>query len=94
MSFLVELVLSIFVEGTYEIVFIKKIPVWIRILLLILLVSFFGAILLGVTVLGISLLVREVYLTGAFMVIVGLGLTYGSIRKFIHDYRERKPFDS
>lgn len=93
MSFLVELALSLFVEGAYEVVFIKKAPVWIRILLLILLVSFFGAILLGVTVLGISLLVRGKYLLGAFMVVVGIGLTYGSVRKFILDYRERKPFE-
>lgn len=93
MSFLVELALSLFVEGAYEVVFIKKTPVWIRILLLILLVSFFGAILLGVTVLGISLLVRGKYLLGAFMVVVGIGLTYGSVRKFILDVRERKLFD-
>ena len=86
MNFLFE----ILIEGAYELALIKRVPLWIRIFLLILLASFYLIILLGLISIGTMLLVKGEYLNGLMMSTLGLGLTFGLSRKLIRDFRAKK----
>lgn len=93
MEFLFEFVLeifgSIFVESVYGATTSKRIPLWIRIPIFLLLVLFFGGIVLGSIAFGLLLITEGIIPTGVFMVILGVLLTLVLIRKVIVDFKSR-----
>ena len=93
MEFLFEFVLeifgSIFFERVYGATNSKRIPLWIQISIVLLLVLFFGGIVLGSITFGLLLITEGIFPTGVFMVILGVLLTLVLIRKVIVDFKSR-----
>lgn len=79
MSYIFELLMDIIVEGAGIAVFSRKIPMWIRIALTIVMLVFFGGISIGVVMLGIMMIARNQILVGIFMLLLGLWMIGGSI---------------
>jgi len=89
MDLLVEFILELILEGSIEIVKIKKIPKFIRYPILGLIILFFSTIIFGLIILGILFLKKNI-LFGLFFIILGLIFLLSSIFKIKTQYKEQK----
>lgn len=89
MDLLVEFILELILEGSIEIVKIKKIPKFIRYPILGLIILFFSTIIFGLIILGILFLKKNI-LFGLFIIILGLIFLISSIFKIKTQYKEQK----
>lgn len=72
MDIIYELILTIFLEYIMDVSSNRKITLWVRIPLLILLVVFFGAILLSLTIVGLELIKNKEVYTGSIFIFIAL----------------------
>lgn len=89
MDFIIELILEIFLEGSMEIIKIKKIPKYIRYPLIALITIFFTTIIVGMFTIGI-MLIKENFYGGLFIMLVSLILIIGAVSKVQALYIENK----
>lgn len=89
MDLLVEFILELILEGSIEIVKIKKIPKFIRYPILGLIILFFTTIIFGLIILGIIFLKKNI-LFGLLFIILGLIFLLSSIFKIKTQYKEQK----
>lgn len=72
MDIIYELILTIFLEYIMDVSSNRKIMLWVRIPLLILLIVFFGAILLSLTIVGLELIKNKEVYTGCIFIFIAL----------------------
>lgn len=89
MEFFIELVLDLILEGSIEASTNKKIPKFIRYSLIGIIILIFAAVILGLFILGITLIEKDV-LVGIFMIIISLLFLIATIIKFKKIYLEMK----
>lgn len=77
MDDIIEFLIELFLEGSHELIKIKKIPKWIRCLIALLFLS----IPIGLIILGIIIL-KETIISGMIIIVSGLLLLTGIIIKF------------
>ena len=88
METLLEIVMEIVMEGTLYTVGNKKVSLWIRIPLILVLL-FFGFLITGCFLTGISIMKEE----GFFMSLVMLGISFlmlAALMKLIIDHRKKR----
>lgn len=89
METLLEIVMEIVMEGTLYTVGNKKVSLWIRIPLILVLSLFFGFLITGCFLTGISIMKEE----GFFMGLVMLGISFlmlAALMKLIIDHRKKR----
>lgn len=89
MDFIIELILEILLEGSVEIIKIKKIPKYIRYPLIALVTIFFTIVIIGMFALG-CILVKKSFYGGLFIILVSLILLICAISKVQASYIEFK----
>ena len=78
MDFLIEILLELVLEGSFELLKYKKVPKWIRYIIAL----FFTSLLLGLIVLGI-IIFKESIIGGIIVIGIGLFLLIGITIKII-----------
>ena len=92
MDLLIEFILEIILEGSIELVKVEKVPKFIRYPLLTIIILLFLTIILGLLVLGILIIKKEL-LFGLFIILLGLVLLINiiyKIKKGIKEYKNKK----
>lgn len=89
MDLLIEFILELILEGSIEIVKVEKIPKFIRYPILCLIILLFTTIILGLIILGILSIKKELFL-GLFLIALGFVFLLGIIHKTKKQYKEYK----
>lgn len=89
MDELIELVLDLLLEGGIEISSNKKVSKWIRYPIIVLLMLIFTVVIIGLFILGI-LLVEENILISLVIILIGIIMLVGAIKKIKEYNLERK----
>lgn len=87
MNLLIEFILELILEGSIEIVKVKKIPKFIRYPILALIILFFSIIILGLIILGILSLKKNI-LFGLFSIILGIIFLIETVHKTKEQYEK------
>ena len=82
MEFIIELIMELFIEGSFELLPNKKIPKWIRYILGIILILFFGAIILGIIIAGFINIKNEP-IGASVIMLIGIVLLVFALKKFL-----------
>lgn len=82
MDFILEMICEVLLEGTLEVAGSRKVPLWIRIPLIILFGLFFGFIIICILILGLKIL-KENVLGGMALIIIDVIMIVGLGRYFI-----------
>ena len=88
MEFLIELVLELALEGGVELSKSKKIPKIIRYLVIILIVLFFAVIIIGLFLIGVTILKNNI-IVGLFMIAISVIFLFLAMIKFKKIYLEK-----
>lgn len=89
MELLIEFILELILEGSIEIIKIKKVPKFIRYSLIILIGLFFSLIIFGMLSLGFILLKENFYM-GLFIILITITLLICGVFKLKKVYQEYK----
>lgn len=89
MDLLFEIVVELLFEGSLEISSNKKISKWIRYPILVMLILFFGIVIVGMFVLGIYIFKDSIPLS-VIIIICSILILVGCIIKFRNVYSEKK----
>lgn len=89
MEYLIEAILDLILEGSIEISKNKKVPKWIRYPLIVLLCLFFMIVILGLLILGIYFLDKNIFI-GLLFMLISIILGIGIFIKFRKEYKEKK----
>ena len=87
METLLEIIMEIVMEGTLYTAGNKKVSLWIRIPLILVLLLFFGFIIAGSFLTGIIIVKKEWFFKGLIMLGISV-LMLGVLIKLIVDYRK------
>ena len=87
METLLEIIMEIVMEGTLYTAGNKKVSLWIRIPLILVLLLFFGFIIAGSFLTGIIIVKKEGFFEGLIMLGISV-LMLGVLIKLIVDYRK------
>ena len=87
METLLEIIMEIVMEGTLYTAGNKKVSLWIRIPLILVLLLFFGFIIAGSFLTGIIIVKKEGFFNGLIMLGISV-LMLGVLIKLIVDYRK------
>lgn len=79
MDFILEMIFEVLLEGTLEVAGSRKVPLWIRIPLMILFGLFFGFIIVCLLILGLRIM-KENILGGILMIGVDVIMVFGVAR--------------
>lgn len=88
MEFLFEVILDLIIEGSIEASLNKKVPKIIRYPLIIMIVSFFGVVIFGLFIIGISIWKKNIY-ASLLIITVSIVMLIASIYKFKKVYIEK-----
>ncbi len=89
METLLEIVMEIVMEGMLYTAGNKKVSLWIRIPLILVLMLFFGFIITGIFLTGIILVKEDEFFTG--MIMLGISfLMLGALIKLIIDHKKKR----
>jgi len=89
MDILFEFLIDLAFEGTLELSTSRKVPAWIRYPLMILIALFFLAVIGLVFLVGV-LMLKEMVLVGIAFIILGVLMTFWTVRKFRRVYLEKR----
>ncbi len=89
MDLLIEICLELLFEGTVELSGNKKVPKWIRYPLLVLVLLFVSAVIIGIMVLGVFIATTDL-LIGLGIIAIGLVFLGGLIYKIMKVHKEMK----
>ena len=87
MDILLELIMEIVMEGTVYTAKNKKVPLWIRIPLILLLLLFFGFIIIGCFLVGVCMMRDEGFFEGLSMMGISF-LMLAVLIKQVYDYKQ------
>lgn len=90
MDLIIEICLELFFEGATELSGNKKVPKWLRCILLSVLLLFSGAIVIGLLVVGVLLMVNSELWAGVIIIAIDLVLLGGLIYKVMKVHKEMK----
>lgn len=90
MDLLFELLFEIIIEGSLEIGTSRKIPLPLRILALLVIVTIFGGIAILLFLCGYNALQERKTAAGILFLVVGLGIVIGSVYMVIKKVRMRR----
>ena len=85
-----ELIFEGTLEGTLELSGNKKVPKWLRYILLSVLLLFFSAVIIGLLVIGVLLIINAELWAGLLIVVLDLVLFGGLIYKVKKVHKEMK----
>ena len=88
MDILLELIMEIVMDGTIYTAQNKKVSLWIRIPLILILLLFFGFIIIGCFLAGITIMQKEGFLKGLIMVVIAFLLLFAVMIQ-IYDYQKK-----
>jgi len=89
MEFLIELLVDLILEGSLEISEDEKMPKWLRCICFTIVTLVFGAVTIGLFILGIYLGKENIYV-GLFFILIAFILLISGIVKFEKKYIQRK----
>ena len=89
MEFLIEFLAELILEGSMEISEDEKMPKWLRYICLTIVTLFFGAITIGLFILGVYVGKENIYL-GLFFILIAFTLLISGIVKFEKKYIEKR----
>ena len=87
MDMLLEFIMELVMEGTVYTAQNKKVSLWIRIPLILVLVLFFGFIIIGCFLVGVAIMRAVGFFKGLTMIAISLFILFG-ILKQVYDYRK------
>ena len=91
MELLIEFLVDLILEGSLEISEDEKMPKWIRYICLTIVTLVFGAVTIGLFILGIYVGKENIYV-GIFLILIALILLISGILKFGKKYIQRRNF--
>ena len=89
MEFLIEFLVELILEGSMEISEDEKMPKWLRYICLTIVTLVFGAVIVGLFVLGIYVGKENIY-AGIFFILIAFILLILGIFKFERKYIEKR----
>lgn len=89
MELLFEIILDLILEGSIEASLSKKVPKIIRYLLIVLICLFFIIVILGLFIVGISFLDKNIY-ASLFMICISVVMLITAIYKFKKVYIKKR----
>lgn len=89
MEFLIEFLVDLILEGSMEISEDEKMPKWLRYICLTIVTIVFGAVTIGLFILGIYVGKENIY-AGIFFILIAFILLISGIFKFEKKYIQRR----
>lgn len=91
MELLIEFLVELILEGSMEISEDEKMPKWLRYICLTIVTIVFGAVTIGLFILGIYAGKENIYI-GIFFIIIAFIILISGVIKFEKKYIERRNF--
>ena len=89
MEFLIEFLVDLILEGSMEISEDEKMPKWLRYICLTIVTLFFGAVTIGLFILGVYVGKENIY-AGIFFILIAFILLISGIVKFEKKYIQKR----
>jgi len=89
MELLIEILLELIFEGTFELSSNKKVPKWVRYPLIAIIVLFFAIVIFGLLIIGIRILNENIFI-GIVLILISLILLIRAIKEFKNKYMDKR----
>ena len=89
MELLIEILLELIFEGTFELSSNKKVPKWVRYPLIAIIVLFCAIVIFGLLIIGIRILNENIFI-GIVLILISLILLIRAIKEFKNKYMDKR----